>query len=331
MKIIAFGVHAYDRPVLEEANSKRAYSIEYLDFCLNQKTVGLVQGFDVVAATAADKLDEIVLNSLKASGVKLIALRSAGFNNVDLLVAKSLGLSVVRVPQYSPYAVAEFATALLLALNRNLQKSFHRVRDLNFSLDGLVGFDLHGKTVGVFGTGRIGSVFAKIMGGFGCKVLAYDPIANQELIDTNYVSYKTPEEIYASADIISLHVPLSKQTHHLLNEAAFAKMKPSVILINTGRGGLIDTKALVLALKSKKIGGAALDVYEEEEGIYNEDHSGSGIDDDVLARLLTFPNVLITSHQGFLTKEALHNIAETTFENIDEFSRGAKLTNEIKL
>jgi D-lactate dehydrogenase len=331
MKIAAFSVHGYDRPVLEEANVKRDYNVEYFGVCLNQKTAGLARSFDVVTATAADTLDAAVLRSLKEGGVKLIALRSAGYNNIDLPMAKSLDIRVVRVPEYSPYAVAEFATALLLALNRNLQKSFHRTRDLNFSLDGLVGFDLHGKTVGVFGTGRIGSVFAKIMGGFGCHVLAYDQNPNQELIDCKWVSYKTPEEIYANADIISLHVPLSSETHHLLNEAAFSKMKPSVLIINTGRGGLIDSQALVSALKNQSIGGAALDVYEEEEGVFNEDHSVSGIADDLLARLLTFPNVLITSHQGFLTKEALHNIAETTFESIDEFKRGESLKNEIKI
>jgi D-lactate dehydrogenase len=329
MRIVAFGVHGYDRPVLEEANAKRSYEIEYLDVCLNRKTVGLAQGFDVVSATAGDILDALVLGALKKGGTNLIALRAAGFNNVDLTAAKSLEIRVVRVPQYSPYAVAEFATALLLALNRNLQKSFYRIRDLNFSLDGLVGFDLHGKTVGVFGTGKIGSVFTKIMGGFGCQVLAFDPTPNPELAGSKYVKYTTPDEIYARADIISLHVPLKDATRHLLDAAAFAKMKPNVLIINTGRGGLIDTKALVAALKRKTIGGAALDVYEEEEGVYNEDHSGSGIDDDLLARLLTFPNVLMTSHQGFLTKEALHNIAETTFENIDQFKRGEVLTNEI--
>jgi D-lactate dehydrogenase len=330
MKIAAFGVHGYDRPVLIAANAKRAYPIEFFEFCLDEKTVGLVRGFDVVAATVSDTINEQVLRSLKENGVKLIALRSAGYNNVDLKTASSLGIAVTRVPQYSPYSVAEFATALLLALNRNLNQSFYRVRDLNFSLDGLVGFDLHGKTVGVFGTGKIGSVFTRIMGGFGCKVLAYDPKPSKELADCKWVTYAEPDEIYAKSDIISLHAPLSAQTRHLLNEAAFSKMKPSVLIINTGRGGLIDTKALVSCLKKKSIGGAALDVYEEEEGIYNEDHSGSGIDDDLLARLLTFPNVIMTSHQGFLTKEALHNIAETTFESIDELKQGAALTNEIK-
>lgn len=236
-----------------------------------------------------------------------------------------MGLTVARVPEYSPYAVAEFATGLLLALNRKIHKAYNRVHEMNFSLEGLVGFDLHGKTAGVLGTGRIGRAFAQIMRGFGCEVIAFDTAPSKEWAQSFGVRYVGKDELYRASDFISLHVPLNPDTRHIIDEAAFARMKPCVILINTGRGGLIDTRALIKVLKRRAIGGACLDVYEEEAGIFFNDLSEKGVDDDELARLLTFPNVLVTSHQAFLTREALANIAETTVANITKFERGEDL------
>lgn len=262
--------------------------------------------------------------------MRLIALRSAGFNHVDLDAARRLGFTIVRVPEYSPHAVAEHAAALILTLNRKTHRAYNRVREANFSLDGLVGFDLHGKTVGVVGTGRIGAVMLRIMHGFGCRLLAHDVNEDAALMQEVPVRYVALQELLDASDIISLHVPLTPGTRHLIDAAALARMKPGVILINTGRGALIDTQALVAALKRGHVGGAGLDVYEEEAGIFFNDLSDRVLQDDVLARLLTFPNTLITSHQGFLTHEALANIAETTLANVRAFERGEPLANAVR-
>lgn len=259
-----------------------------------------------------------------------MALRSAGFNHVDLTAAARLGLTVVRVPEYSPYAVAEHAVALMLTLNRKTHRAFNRVREGNFSLDGLVGFDLHGKSVGVIGTGKIGRVLLRILHGFGCRLLAFDLTPHAAIAAELGVTYLPLADLFRTADIISLHVPLTADTRHLIDAKALALMKPGVMLINTGRGALIETRALINALKSGHVGAAGLDVYEEEEAVFFRDHSGEVLQDDALARLLTFPNTLVTSHQGFLTHEALANIAETTLANCGAFERDEPLTNEVR-
>jgi D-lactate dehydrogenase len=329
MKIAVFDTHRYDREALEHANGAFHFTFSFFDVRLKPETAALAQGHDVVCAFVNDQLTRSVLETLKQYGVRLIALRCAGFNNVDLKAAKELGLPVVRVPEYSPYAVAEHAVALLLTLNRKIHKAHNRVREGNFSLDGLVGFDLKGKTVGIVGTGKIGKVFAHIMKGFGCRLLAFDVRQDEALVAETGVEYVAMERVFAESDVISLHVPLMPQTYHLVNEAALAVMKPGVVLINTSRGALVDASALIKALKQGRIGAAGLDVYEEEAGVFFQDLSGHVLQDDVLARLLTFPNVIITSHQAFLTKEALGNIAETTLGNVKGLAEG-KLNNEVK-
>lgn len=325
MKVAVFDTHRFEREFLEKAAATTKQQLSFYEPRLTEQTARLAQGADVVCAFVNDRLNAETLTSLSKLGIKLIALRSAGFNHVDLEAASKLGLTVVRVPEYSPYAVAEHAVCLVLALNRKIHRAYSRVRESNFSLDGLVGFDLHGKTVGVIGTGRIGVAFAKIMTGFGCKVLAYDKDQKPGL------TYVALEELYKQSDIISLHVPLNPQTKHMIDSRVLSLTKRGVMLINTGRGGLIDTQALIEALKTQKVGAAGLDVYEEEEGVFFSDLSDTGVRDDVLARLLTFPNVLITSHQAFLTREALANIAETTFRNIADFEAQRPLENEVSL
>ena len=326
MKIAIFSTHKFEKNFLNDANKISGHELVYIDAVLNEQTVSLASGCDVVAAFVSDKLDRKNLEKLKSLGIKLIALRSAGFNHVDLKAASELGLPVVRVPEYSPYAVAEHAVCLILALNRKIHKAYNRIKEFNFTLDGLVGFDLHGKTVGVIGTGKIGSAFARIMMGFGCRVLTYDLKVNQSL---QGVQNTTLEDIYKNSDIISLHVPLTPKTHHIINKNSLDLMKENVLLINTGRGALIDTQALIQSLKKEKIGAAGLDVYEEEEGIFFNDLSDKVLQDDVLARLLTFPNVLITAHQAFLTVEALSNIAATTLQNISDYEAKKPLLNEV--
>lgn len=330
MKIIVFDTHFFERTVLESANEVFKHELHFLEVRLTKETATLAAGFRCVCAFANDHLDETCLTLLKSGGTELIALRSAGFNNVDLRAAEKLKMIVVRVPEYSPYAVAEHAVGLMLALNRKLYRAYNRVRELNFSLDGLVGFDMHGKTVGIIGTGRIGSALCHIIHGFGCKILAFDVNPSDDLIRTCDVEYVPLNVLFNKSDIISLHIPLTESTHHIVNESALALMKQAVMLINTGRGGLVDTKSLIVALKAGRIGFAGLDVYEEEEAVFFEDHSQDMLQDDVLARLLTFPNVFITSHQGFLTREALSNIAHTTLENISEFEAGRILKNTVK-
>jgi D-lactate dehydrogenase len=329
MKLAFFDTHGFDRKAFQKSNSAFEHEITFFEPRLKSDTAQLAQGFDAVCAFVNDRVDRETIHILKDLGVRIIALRSAGFNQVDMKAAQEYKIPVVRVPEYSPYAVAEHAVALILAMNRHIHRSYNRVREMNFSLDGLVGFDLHGKTVGVIGTGRIGQAFARIMHGFGCQVLAYDPVPNAMLREHYGVDYVSLHQLFANSDIISLHVPLLPETRHLIDEKALKAMKPKVMLVNTSRGALVKTSALLHALKSGRIGFAALDVYEEEEGIFFHDMSESGVQDDVLARLTTFPNVLITSHQAFLTHEALGNIADTTLGSLRAFEQGQKLDHEV--
>ncbi|NBX76330.1 MAG: 2-hydroxyacid dehydrogenase [Proteobacteria bacterium] len=329
MKVAFFDTHKFERPIFEQENEAFHHELFFFEQRLCRETAVLADQFSCVCAFVNDKLDRDSLSLLSKEGVKLIALRSAGFNHVDLKAAKELGLVVLRVPEYSPYAVAEHAVTLILTINRKIHRSYMRVRELNFSLDGLVGMDLHGKTVGVIGSGRIGAVFAKIMTGFGCEVLLHDIKPNLDLAKRLGACYSNLDDIYQRSDIISLHVPLNEKTRYLINKDSLSKMKKGVLLINTGRGGLVNTRDLIQSLKKGHLGGAGLDVYEEEEQVFFQDHSGDVLQDDVLARLLTFPNVIITSHQAFLTQEALKNIATTTLENITAFEKGFPLQNQV--
>lgn len=329
MKVAIFDTHRFEKEYLNAANRTYGHELVFHELRINEDTACLATGVPAVCAFVNDKLTAGALEALRDSGTRLIALRCAGFNNVDLIAAARLGLKITRVPEYSPYAVAEHAVALILTLNRKTHRAFNRVREGNFSLDGLVGFDLHGKTIGLVGTGRIGSVLASIMNGFGCKILAHDLRKDGELEQRFGASYVGLDELLRESDIVSLHVPLTPATRHLIDEAAFAKMKHGVVLINTGRGALIDTHALIDALKSGRVGAAGLDVYEEEENVFFRDLSEQILQDDMLARLLTFPNVLITSHQAFLTREALERIAETTLGNVADFEAGRELVNEV--
>lgn len=322
MRIAVFDTHSYDRQSFDEANRAFGHDLRYFESRLSLETVALARGFEGVCVFVNDQLNRPVLEALKAGGTRLVALRCAGFNNVDVAAAEELDLPVVRVPAYSPYAVAEHTVALLMSLNRKIYRAYARVREGNFSLSGLVGFDVHGKTVGVIGTGKIGAVFARIMKGFGCRVLAHDQYPNPELVDEIGLEYVPLDELLESADILSLHVPLGGDNMHLIGQKAIARMKRGVILLNTSRGGLIDTHALIEGLKTGQVGGAGLDVYEREAGVFFEDFSNRVIQDDELARLLTFPNVVITGHQAFLTDTALHNIAETTLGNISSLQAG---------
>ncbi|MCF7907459.1 MAG: 2-hydroxyacid dehydrogenase [Candidatus Omnitrophica bacterium] len=327
-KIFLYDSKPYDQEAFDQANKKHGFDIQYFNGHLNHNTACLSKGSDAVCAFVNDTIDKPVVEVLKECNIGLIALRSAGYNNVDLKAAYGT-IHVARVPGYSPYAVAEHASALLLSLNRKTHKAYHRTREGNFSINGLIGFDLHAKTAGVIGTGKIGRCLISILKGFGMKVLAYDVYPDEEYAEASGISYTDLPELYAKSDIISLHCPLNKDTYHLIDNQSINQMKPGVFLINTGRGGLVKTQDLIEGLKSGKIGAAGLDVYEEESEYFFEDFSASMISDDILARLLTFPNVLITSHQGFFTKEALSNIAETTLANIKEYFEGGFLKNEI--
>jgi D-lactate dehydrogenase len=330
MRVAVFDIHGFEREYFEAASKGYLNELVYFQTRLTPETVQLAFGFDVVCSFVNDQLNEEVLNALKIGNVKLIALRSAGFNHVDLAAAERLGLPVVRVPEYSPHAVAEYAIGLMLCLNRKIHRAHQRVREGNFSLEGLVGFDLYGKTVGVIGTGQIGSIVTRILSGFGCRILANDLRPNEELIRLPGVQYVELDQIYRESDIISLHVPLTPETQYILNAEAFSKMKVGVMIINTGRGALIDTREMIQCLKRGQVGYAGLDVYEEEDKIFFQDLSEQVLQDDIIARLMTFPNVLITAHQGFLTHEALRNIAETTLRNISEFEEGKLLANEVR-
>lgn len=327
MKIAFFSTKPYDKDYFERYNG--THQIDFFDAALNEQSVRLAEGAGAVCVFVNDQLNARVIGALQKLSIRLIALRCAGFNNVDLSAANKAGIKIVRVPAYSPYAVAEHALALIMTLNRKTHKAYNRVREGNFSLEKLTGFDLYHKTVGVVGTGKIGGVFARIMLGLGCRVLAYDKYKDKELVKAG-VEYQDFEKLLAEADILSLHCPLMDTTRHLINEQSLAKMKKGMMLINTSRGGLIDTQAVVEALKNKTVGYLGIDVYEQEENIFFNDLSEQILQDDTLARLMIFPNVLITSHQGFLTEEALTQIAMVTLRNVDDFEQGNLLINEVK-
>jgi D-lactate dehydrogenase len=327
VKVAIFSAKQYDREFLSAANGSR-HELRFFEPHLNEETVGLAAGCEAVCVFVNDQVNAAVIATLESLGVRLIALRCAGYNNVDLAAATKHEITVVRVPAYSPYAVAEHTIALMLALNRKLHRAYNRVREGNFALDGLLGFDMHGKTVGVIGTGKIGAVVAQILTGFGCPSLAFDPFPNATCRSLG-VHYVELNELFAQSDIISLHCPLTPENKYIVSNAAIARMKNGVMLINTSRGALLDTVAIIEGLKSGKIGYLGLDVYEEEEEIFFEDRSGLILSDDVFARLLTFPNVIITGHQAFFTREALENIAATTIENITRFGQGQALGNHL--
>ncbi|CEJ46885.1 2-hydroxyacid dehydrogenase [Umezakia ovalisporum] len=328
MKVAVFSTKAYDRQFLEAANYPPQHELVFFEPRLNQKTAILAASFPGVCVFVHDIVDAPTLKILASGGTRLIALRCAGFNNVDLQAAADLGIKVVRVPAYSPYGVAEHAVGLILTLNRKIHFAHNRVRESNFSLTGLLGFNLNGRTVGIIGTGKIGLILGQIMKGFGCQILAYDLYRNPELEKVGGKYVELPE-LFANSDIISLHCPLTPETHHLINAQVIAQMKPRVMLINTSRGALIDTQAVIEGLKSRQIGFLGVDVYEQESDFFFEDLSGEIIQDDVFQRLTTFPNVLITGHQAFFTEEALQNIAETTFANISDIEQGRSCPNEI--
>ncbi len=319
MRIAVYSTRAYDRRFLEEANSHRRHELVFLEARLDASTVAAAAGAQAVCAFVNDQVDADVLSRLQALGVRLVLLRSAGFNHVDLEAAARLGVAIGRVPEYSPYAVAEHTAALLLTLNRQIHRAWARVREGNFALEGLLGFDLHGRTVGVLGTGKIGRCFARIMLGFGCRVLACDPQPHAEALAMG-VQYVALPELLAESDVLSLHCPLTPQTRHLIDAAALAQMKRGAMLVNTSRGAVIDTRAVIAALKSGQLGSLGLDVYEEEGDLFFRDLSAMAIADDVFARLLTFPNVVITGHQAFFTSDALCAIAQTTLANADHFA-----------
>lgn len=326
-----FDTKPYDRQFLEASTEAAPVTWRFHDFRLTTETADAARGATAVCVFVNDRLDDACLRRLTQLGVKHVALRCAGFNNVDLTAARALGLTVSRVPAYSPHAVAEHAVALLLTLSRKIHRAYNRVREHNFSLTGLTGFDLFGKTVGIVGTGRIGRIAAQIFRGFGCQVVAYDPFPASEWAAENSVRYSSLAELLAASDVVSLHLPLTPESHHLLNRATLAAMKPGAYLLNTSRGKLVDTTALLEALKSGHLGGVALDVYEEEEGVFFEDLSAQVLPDDELNLLLTFPNVLVTAHQAFLTREALHEIARVTAENLIRAATGQPLLPDTQL
>ncbi len=331
MKVAVFSTKPYDRRFLEAANQDKTHQLHFFEVQMNEDTAILASDYPAICVFVNDNLDRPTIAKLAAGGTKLIALRCAGFNNVDLKAAKELGLTVVRVPAYSPYAVTEYTIALILTLNRKIHRAYNRVREGNFAIDGLVGFDLNCKTVGIIGTGKIGFLVAEaLMKGFGCKILAYDPYPNPDLAAMG-AKYVDLDELARRSDIITLHCPLTPETHYIINEKLISEMKKGVMLVNTGRGKLIDTKAVIEGLKNKKIGYIALDVYEQEENFFFEDLSNEIIEDDVLQRLVTFPNAIVTSHQAFFTETALNNISETTLGNITDVETGKDCPNQIAI
>lgn len=330
MKTALFSSKSYDMDYFKKSNVDEKHNITYFEESLNSKTAELTKGYEAVCVFVNDQLDEKIIEKLSENGIKLIALRCAGFNNVDLKAAAEKNIKIVRVPAYSPQAVAEHTVALILTLNRKTHKAYNRVREGNFSIENLIGFNLNEKTVGVIGTGKIGAAFCEIMLGFGCTIIAND-INESTVLKDKGVQYKTFDELLENADIISLHCPLTSETNHLINKEAFSKMKKGVMLINTGRGALIKMKDAIEALKTEKLGYLGFDVYEQEEKLFFRDLSENIIQDEVILRLIGFPNVLITSHQGFLTKEALEQIAIITLNNISNFEKGALLENEVKI
>jgi D-lactate dehydrogenase len=328
MRVAVFSTKPYDRQSLNETNVDFEHDIVFFEPRLVPHTAQLANGFDAVCVFVNDQLDRQVLETLAAGGTRLIALRCAGFNNVDLIAADKLDMTVVRVPAYSPHAVAEHTLGLILSVNRKIHRAYNRVRESNFALDGLLGFDLYGRTVGIIGTGQIGRVVARILHGFGCELLAYDPYPAAEL-EALGVRYTDLPDLLANSDIITLHCPLTPDSYHLINADTLAQMKPGVMLINTSRGALLDTQAVIDALKSGQVAYLGLDVYEEEADLFFEDLSDEVIQDDVFMRLLTFPNVLITAHQAFFTRDALAEIAETTLRNISAYENGLPLVNQV--
>ncbi len=328
MRVAVFDIHKFEKSFLE-ATLSGFHEIRFIEAKLDVHTAPYAQGCDAVVVFIHDDASGENLKVLQQMGVRFLVTRSAGFNHIDLKVAESLGIQVANVPDYSPYAVAEHAVALMLALNRKLIRAHHRLMDLNFSLNGLVGFDMHGKTVGIIGLGKIGRVVAKILSGFGCSLLAYDLILDPQLEKNYSLQFTDLDDLYHRSDIITLHVPLNAQTRYLINKESIQKMKQGVMLINTGRGGLINTREVIQGIKSGQVGYLGLDVYEEENKLFFEDHSEDILQDDIIARLMTFPNVLITSHQAFLTHEAMSNIAQTTLENLNCFQSGEKCRNRL--
>jgi D-lactate dehydrogenase len=329
MRIAMFSVQRYERVLLDEANLHHGHDLVFFDTLLGPETVSLAAGFPAVSVFVNDIVDAGVLKHLAAGGTKLVATRSTGFNQIDLQAAGQLGIKVVRVTDYSPNSIAEFAVGLLLALNRKIPRAYNRTREGNFSLDGLMGFDLANRTVAVIGTGKIGRIFARIMAGFGCNLIGFDVHRSPEFeaIGGRYVDASGIED----ADVVSLHCPLTPDTYHIVNAQALARMKRGALLINTSRGGLVDTEAAIEALKSGQLGGIAIDVYEQEAGLFFRDLSSTVIPDDVIQRLVSFPNAIVTGHQAFLTREALSTILETTLASISDFAAGRPLANEIKL
>ncbi|WP_028120969.1 2-hydroxyacid dehydrogenase [Epilithonimonas tenax] len=327
MKVTFFSSKPYDKEFFDKVNQDFNFELDYFETHLGPHILNVIDHCDAVCAFVNDTLNAEVLESLSKKGVKYIALRCAGFNNVDLEVAKRLGMRVCRVPAYSPEAVAEHAMAMILTLNRKTHKAYNRVREQNFSLNGLMGFNLFQKTIGVIGTGNIGTAFAKIAKGFGTKILAHDITENQELKDLG-IEYVTLNKLLSASDIISLHCPLMDATHHLINRESISKMKENVMIINTSRGGLIDTKAVIDGLKSKHIGYLGIDVYEQEEKLFFRDLSHTIIEDDTIQRLMSFPNVLVTAHQAFFTEEALHQIATSTLSSLSHFEKNEAFENQ---
>jgi D-lactate dehydrogenase len=328
MRIAVFSTRPYDQRFFELINEQYGHELTFLEPRLEPATASLADGHDAVCGFVNDQIDAEVIDALADCGVRMITLRSAGFNNVDLEAAAARHLTVARVPAYSPYAVAEHTVALMLATERRLGRAYNRVRDGNFSLDGLLGFDLRNKRIGIVGTGQIGQIVARIMRGFGCSLRAYDPFPNDNVRDVG-VRYVDLDTLFADCDVITLHAPLTPDTYHLVNEESLAKMRPGVMIVNTSRGALIDTKAVIEGLKTGHVGHLALDVYEEEADLFFEDLSDRVIQDDVFSRLLTFPNVFVTAHQAFFTEEALTNIAETTLGNARAFEHGERSGNEL--
>ncbi len=328
MHVAMFSTKGYDKTFFESANEKYGHEIAYLEARLTKDTTSLAENYQAVCVFVNDILDAEVLRNLSGKKISSIALRCAGFNNVDIKAADELGIKVVRVPAYSPHAVAEHTVGLMLALNRKIHRAYARVREANFALEGLLGFDMRGKTVGIIGTGKIGQCVAELLHGFGCKLLAHDPYPNESLKDMG-VEYVKLSELFSSSDIITLHCPLMPETHHIIDDSAIRMMKEGVMLINTSRGALVDTPDVIEGLKGGKIGYLGLDVYEEEGDLFFEDLSEKVIQDDVFSRLLTFPNVIVTGHQAFFTVEAMKSIAETTLANISTIEKGEPCDNEV--
>lgn len=328
MRIAFFDTKPYDKESFGSALAEKDITVKYFETKLNEDTVGLAKGFDAVCVFVNDTVNAAVIDRLCEMNVGVVALRCAGFNNVDMKYAFGK-IHVLRVPAYSPYAVAEHAMAMLLTSIRRIHKAYIRTKDFNFSLSGMTGFDLHGKTVGIIGTGKIGRVFIDICRGFGMKVLAYDKFPAEGIADGENIRYVSTDELFAGSDIISLHCPLNDETYHIIDENSIEKCKKGVVIINTSRGALVDAEALLNGIKSRKVGAACLDVYEEESELFFEDYSGHIVEDDTLARLISMPNVIVTSHQAFLTREALSNIADTTVSNLEQFFQNGQCPNEL--